>query len=60
MDNPAVGLVEGEFLYLADTAAARDGGTNSWSATAGLTLKTPLDVAPGSYSSTLTLSLFEE
>lgn len=60
VDNPAIGLVEGEFLYLADTAAARDGGTNSWSATAGLTLKTPLDVAPGSYSSTLTLSLFEE
>lgn len=58
--NPAVGLVEGEFLYLADTAAAREDETNSWSATAGLTLKTPIDVAPGSYSSTLTLSLFEE
>src|SRR5699024_5483483 len=34
--------------------------SGEWTATADLTLKTPLDVEPGSYSSTLTLSLFEE
>ena len=40
-----------------DSGAIRDDG--SWSAGADLFLRTPTDVAPGSYSATLTLSLFE-
>src|SRR5690606_23881349 len=50
------GLVDEELLYLADSADAV-GGT--WSANADLKLRLPADVAPGSYSSVLTLSLFE-
>ena len=37
-----------------------DAGGTSWTANASLFLKTGADVAPGSYSSTLTLSLFED
>lgn len=54
----AVGLVDQEFLVTtADSGAVLEEGT--WSAGADLFLRTPIDVAPGSYSSTLTLSLFE-
>ncbi|WKK70394.1 hypothetical protein Q0F99_10925 [Rathayibacter oskolensis] len=54
----AVGLVDQELLALAvDSAAIAEEG--SWTVTAGLTLKTEADVAPGAYSSVLTLSLFE-
>jgi hypothetical protein len=54
----AVGLVDQEFLVsTADSAATRAEG--SWSAAADLFLRTPVDVAPGSYSASLTLSLFE-
>jgi len=54
----AVGLVDQEFLVsTADSGAVRAEG--SWSAGADLFLRTPIDVAPGSYSATLTLSLFE-
>lgn len=54
----AVGLVDQEFLsYAADSAAVVEEG--AWSASADLFLRTPLDVAPGSYAATLTLSLFE-
>lgn len=54
----AVGLVDQELLALAlDSEAIASEG--SWTVTAGLTLKTEPDVAPGDYSSVLTLSLFE-
>ncbi|NQX13111.1 hypothetical protein HQQ80_15890 [Microbacteriaceae bacterium VKM Ac-2855] len=53
-----VGLVGQELLALAiDSGEARTDG--SWTANADLFLKTPADVAAGSYSSVLTLSLFE-
>ena len=57
----AVGLVGQELLYGAlDSAALVDAGGTSWKADASLYLKTGSDVAPGSYKSTLTLSLFED
>lgn len=52
------GLVDQELLYLADSAAGNAGG-GAFSATANLELAVPADVAGGSYSSTITLSLFE-
>lgn len=57
----AVGLVGQELLYAAfDSATLADAEASSWSATASLFLKTAADVAPGAYSSTVTLSLFED
>lgn len=54
-----VGLVAEELLALsADSVSARPQG--QWQATADLFLKTPMDVAPGSYSATLTLTLWED
>lgn len=54
-----LGLDGAEFLALAlDSSGARPVGT--WQADADLTLKTPVDVAPGSYSATLTLTLWED
>lgn len=54
-----VGLVGEELLALAlDSGEARVQGV--WQADADLFLKTPADVAPGSYSATLTLTLWEE
>ncbi|KXK61186.1 hypothetical protein AWW66_14850 [Micromonospora rosaria] len=52
-----VGLVDQELLVSTfdSTAVA----TDSYSVDAGLYLRTPADVAAGSYTSTLTLSLFE-
>lgn len=56
----AVGLVAEELLALAwDSAEAQD-TTGEWEANAALFLKTPSDVAPGSYSATLTLTLWED
>jgi hypothetical protein len=54
----AVGLSDQELLALSldSQETATDG---SWTVTAGLTLKTEADVAPGDYASVLTLSLFE-
>lgn len=54
----AVGLVDQELLALAINSGEilTEG---SWTANANLFLRTPLTVAPGQYSSTLTLSLFE-
>ncbi|PPG53367.1 hypothetical protein C5C24_02630 [Rathayibacter sp. AY2B3] len=54
----AVGLFDQELLALSldSQETATDG---SWTVSAGLTLKTEADVAPGDYSSVLTLSLFE-
>lgn len=54
----AVGLVDQEILALASSSQAIN-PTGSWSVNAGLFLKTPITVAPGDYTSTLTLSLFE-
>ncbi|MHC2998273.1 hypothetical protein OB08_03265 [Microbacterium sp. HJ5] len=53
-----VGLEGEEFLALAlESGEARAVG--EWHADADLTLKTPKDVAPGSYSATITLTLWE-
>jgi hypothetical protein len=52
----AVGL-EGQELLLSTWAAGSEAGP--WDVTADLTLRTPADVAPGDYSSLLTLSFFE-
>lgn len=51
-----VGLEGQELLAMALTS---DEAIGSWEAGATLTLQVPADVEPGSYSSTLTLSLFE-
>jgi hypothetical protein len=63
-DDPAypnnVGLEGEELLQLALDSAEASAANGEWTANAELTLKTPLDVEPGSYSSTVTLSLFEE
>lgn len=54
-----VGLEGEEFLALAlDSGEARV--TGEWQANADLFLKTPVDVEPGSYSATLTLTLWED
>lgn len=55
-----IGLSTGEdVLALAlDSGEAAVGG--SWSANADLFLKTPVDVAPGAYSATITLTLWED
>lgn len=54
-----VGLVDKELLSLAfDSQEAAENG-ESWTATADLFLKTHNDVEPGNYSSTMTLSLWE-
>ncbi|HEX5858599.1 MAG TPA: hypothetical protein VFY91_10880 [Microbacterium sp.] len=52
-----VGLEAEEFLALALDSA---GAVGTWEANADLVLKTPKDVAPGSYSGTLTLTLWED
>lgn len=55
------GLVSGsDLLYMALDSAEAQTAQGSWSTTAGLTLKTDPNVAPGSYTSLLTLSLFED
>lgn len=55
------GLASGEdMLYLALDSADAKAARGSWSTTADLKLKTPANVAPGAYTSLLTLSLFEE
>lgn len=53
-----VGLVDKELLAMALTSSdvVSEG---SWKANAGLTLRTPATVTPGSYTAKLTLSLFE-
>lgn len=52
------GLVDQELLYLGDPAAVPASGTTS-TASANLVLKVEPTVAAGTYSSTITLSLFE-
>jgi hypothetical protein len=58
-DGPdAVGLVDQELLALA--ANSQEIATEGrWTVTADLFLRTPATVMPGTYASTLTLSLFE-
>jgi hypothetical protein len=52
------GLVDQELLAMAfDSGQIVTEG--SWTATADLTLRVPTTVQPGTYTSTLTLSLFE-
>ncbi|KSU56362.1 hypothetical protein [Microbacterium enclense] len=55
-DQP--GLVDQELLFLGESAEAAEAG-GVWSADAQLFLRVPTTVAPGSYASLLTLSLFE-
>lgn len=55
-----VGLVGQELLALALDSAEAQAASGQWTANADLVLKTPVTVAPGSYTSTLTLSLFED
>lgn len=58
LDGPPnnVGLVDQELLALAGDSATAVG---SWKADADLFLKVPVTTDPGTYTSTLTLSLFE-
>jgi len=55
-----VGLVGQELLALALDSSEAQATSGQWTANANLVLKTPVTVAPGSYTSTLTLSLFED
>lgn len=52
------GLVDQELLFLGEDLPVPDSG-GRWTADADLFLRVPVDVAPGTYSSTVTLSLFE-
>ena len=59
--QPAVARLHGGVVRLpVEAEDAVNEGNTSWSATAGLTLKTDADVAPGAYASVLTISLFED
>jgi hypothetical protein len=55
-----VGLTGEELLALSLDSAASTAASGQWTANANLVLKAPVDVAPGSYTSLLTLSLFED
>jgi len=55
-----VGLVDQELLALSLDSAEAQAASGQWTANADLVLKTPVTVAPGSYTSTVTLSLFED
>lgn len=55
-----VGLTGEELLALSLDSATSTAASGQWTANADLLLKTPVDVAPGGYSSLLTLSLFED
>lgn len=54
-----VGLVGQEFLALSSTSQAA-ATVGSWDANAALFLKTPVDVTPGAYAGTITLTLWED
>lgn len=58
--NATVGLEGEELLYLALDSAEAKAVSGQWTANANLVLKTAADVAPGQYTSLLTLSLFED
>ncbi len=55
-----VGLAGEELLQLALDSSEATAANGEWTANADLTLKTPNDVEAGSYTSTVTLSLFED
>ena len=55
-----VGLTGEELLALSLDSASSTAASGQWTAGANLVLKTPVDVAPGGYTSLLTLSLFED
>jgi hypothetical protein len=55
-----VGLIGEELLSLSLDSASSTAASGQWTAGASLVLKTPVDVAPGAYTSSLTLSLFED
>lgn len=55
-----VGLTGEELLALSLDSASSTAASGQWTASANLVLKTPVDVAPGGYTSLLTLSLFED
>lgn len=61
LDNGAnaVGLVDKELFAITANSAGAAEGNSQWTATADLTLKTAVNVAPGNYNATLTLSMFE-
>lgn len=56
---PGEGFGAEDFELLSNVYNSADAAPGSYSANAGLILRTPGTVAPGSYSATLTLSLFE-
>lgn len=58
LDGGKPGLVDQELLFLADSGPAQAAG-GTWTANADLFLRVPATTAPGSYTSVLTLSLFE-
>lgn len=49
-----------DFELFASTFSSADAGPGSWVASADLALRTSATVEPGTYTSTLTLSLFED
>lgn len=55
-----VGLAGEELLALSLDSADAQAANGQWTANADLVLKTAVDVAPGAYTSLLTLSLFED
>lgn len=59
-DEVAPGEGFSEFELLASTWNSAEAGPGTWTAAADLTLRTPATVEPGSYSSSLTLSLYED
>jgi len=60
LDGEGDGLVGNELLAMSLDSSGAQAAGGSWTADADLVLKTDVDVAPGSYSSVLTLSLFED
>src|SRR5699024_8663690 len=58
--NNNVGLVDEELLTMSLDSGDAQAASGSWTASADLVLKTQPDVEPGSYTSVITLSLFED
>ncbi|TQJ30849.1 hypothetical protein [Microbacterium sp. SLBN-146] len=54
-----VGLVSQELLALVTIDSGDAATVGTWQANANLFLKTPVDIAPGDYSGTITLTLWE-
>lgn len=58
--EPGSGGFEAEELLYEQYSPEEPSGPGAWSANAKLTLQTPVNVAPGSYGATLTLTLLED